>query len=109
MLMPAKKGTLPPNAGKGRPAGSKNRTTVLIKEAVEKSFDRVGGADYLVKMAAEEPKAYMALLAKVLPNKIEADINVFQGEALIAKLQQGRASALQQLGRKGSRGTRAVH
>ena len=103
------KKNLPPAAGSGRKKGVKNRVTVLLKEAIEQSFDRVGGVDYLVKMADDEPKAYMALLGKVLPNKIEADINVFQGEALIAKLQAGRASAVQQLERKRRRGTRAVH
>lgn len=96
--MAAKKGTMPPNAGKGRARGSKNKTTVLLKEAIEQSFANVGGAEYLTTMALQEPKAYLTLLAKVLPAKIEADVNVFQGQQLVERLQQGRAVAAQQLG-----------
>lgn len=96
--MAAKKGTMPPAAGMGRKPGSKNRTTVLLKDAIEESFANVGGASYLTAMALQEPKAYLALLAKILPAKIEADINVFQGAALVERLQQGRALASQALG-----------
>lgn len=95
--MAAKKGTMPPAAGQGRKKGSRNKTTVLLKEAIEESFGNVGGAEYLTKMALQEPKAYLTLLAKILPAKIEADINVFQGAELVERLQQGRALAAQQL------------
>ncbi len=95
--MAAKKGTMPPAAGQGRRKGSKNKTTVLLKEAIEESFANVGGAEYLTQMATEEPKAYLTLLAKILPAKIEADINVFQGAALVERLQQGRTLASEQL------------
>jgi hypothetical protein len=96
--MAAKKGTIPPAAGQGRKRGSKNKTTVLIKEAIEESFANVGGAEYLTQMAMIEPKAYLTLLAKILPAKIEADINVFQGNQLVERLQQGRTLASQLLG-----------
>ena len=43
--MAAKKGTIPPAAGQGRKRGSKNKTTVLLKEAIEESFANVGGAE----------------------------------------------------------------
>ena len=95
--MPAKKGTIPPAAGQGRQKGSKNKTTVLLKEAIEESFANVGGAEYLTAMAKQEPKAYLTLLAKILPAKIEADINVFQGNQLVERLQQGRTLASQLL------------
>jgi hypothetical protein len=95
--MAAKKGTIPPAAGQGRKRGSKNKTTVLLKEAIEESFANVGGAEYLTTMALEEPKAYLTLLAKILPAKIEADINVFQGNQLVERLQQGRTLASQLL------------
>lgn len=83
----------PPAAGMGRRKGSKNKTTVLLKEAIEESFANVGGAEYLTAMALQEPKAYLTLLSKILPAKIEADINVFQGNQLVERLQRGRALA----------------
>lgn len=55
------------SAGKGRPKGSPNKVTKTIREAIEASFDKVGGADYLARMAVEQPSAYMGLLGKVLP------------------------------------------
>lgn len=55
------------NAGKGRPKGSSNKVTKTIREAIESSFEEVGGADYLARMAVNQPSAYMALLGKVLP------------------------------------------
>ena len=87
----------PPAAGMGRRKGSKNKTTVLLKEAIEESFANVGGAEYLTQMALLEPKAYLTLLAKILPAKIEADINVFQGNQLVERLQHGRTLASQLL------------
>ena len=95
--MAAKPRPKPPAAGMGRRKGSKNKTTVLLKEAIEESFANVGGAEYLTQMAQLEPKAYLTLLAKILPAKIEADINVFQGNQLVERLQQGRTLASQLL------------
>jgi hypothetical protein len=81
----------------GRKPGSKNKVQMKLKEAIEASFDKVGGVEYLVTMAYAEPKSYLALLAKVLPSKIEAEISVFQGAQLVERLQQGRALAAREL------------
>lgn len=64
----------PPAAGKGRPKGSVNKLTKTIKEAIEAAFDKVGGADYLARMAEDQPTAFMALLGKVLPTQIDANV-----------------------------------
>lgn len=61
----------PPAAGKGRPKGAVNKLTKTIREAVEISFAQIGGADWLAKMADDQPVAYMTLLGKVLPQQIE--------------------------------------
>lgn len=61
------------NAGKGRAKGSQNKITKTIKEAIEESFIEVGGAAYLVRMANEEPVAYMGLLGKVLPTQVKLE------------------------------------
>lgn len=65
------KGT--PRTG-GRQKGTPNKLTRTIKEAIEASFDQIGGVDYLVRMAEEQPTAYMALLGKVLPAQINANV-----------------------------------
>jgi hypothetical protein len=62
----------------GRPVGSKNKTTQLLKHAIITAAERVGedgtGKEgligYLVWMAKREPKAMAMLLGKVLPLQI---------------------------------------
>lgn len=63
------------NAGKGRPKGASNKLTRTVKEAIEAAFDKVGGADYLARMAVEQPTSFMTLLGKVLPTQINANVN----------------------------------
>lgn len=67
---------LPPAAGRGRKKGELNKLTRTIKEAIELSFEKVGGADYLARMAVDQPVAYMTLLGKVLPTQISGDVAV---------------------------------
>ncbi len=67
-------GKRPPRAGMGRPAGVPNKTTRALKQALEESFERLGGVEWLVQLAATEPKAYAGLLAKLLPTQIDADV-----------------------------------
>lgn len=67
----------PPNAGKGRPKGSQNKTTALLKDAILQAAQNAGGADglvgYLEHQASENPAAFMTLLGKVLPMQIAGD------------------------------------
>ncbi len=60
------------NAGKGRPKGSQNKTTLAVKEAVLAALDQAGGIDYLVKQADENPNAFLTLVGKVLPLQVNA-------------------------------------
>lgn len=66
---------IPPNAGKGRPKGSQNKTTALLKDAILKAAEQAGGKDgmagYLAKQAEENPGPFMALLGKVLPMQVQ--------------------------------------
>lgn len=73
-LTPAGK-RIPPNAGKGRKAGSLNKITKTIKQAIEEAFKEVGGADYLVKQAKENPQAFMTLLGKIIPAQVQTEIS----------------------------------
>lgn len=70
----------PPRAGMGRPKGAVNKVTKTLREAIESSFEKVGGTDYLVKMAHEQPASYMTLLGKVLPAhmNIKAETGKFE-------------------------------
>lgn len=63
-------------AGKGQPRtggrkpGSPNLITVALKDAILNAFTKVGGEDYLVKVALADPKTFCALLGRVLPMQL---------------------------------------
>jgi len=63
----------------GRKAGTPNKLTKTIKAAIEEAFDEVGGVAYLVQMAKDQPVAFMTLLGKVLPNQVEAKVDMQPG------------------------------
>ncbi len=65
----------PPRAGMGRPKGTQNLITKTLKEALEESFTRLGGVEWLMALAAADPSTYARLLIKLLPTKIDAEIN----------------------------------
>lgn len=95
--MAAKKGTMPPAAGKGRKPGSKNRLPLEVKNMVEQALTKAGGVEYLLTQAHENPRAFLTLVAKLMPQKIDAEVTVFAGDQLVERLQQGRALAAQRL------------
>lgn len=76
MTEPKQGASAPPNtgnAGKGRPAGVPNKLTAKVREAIETAFSQVGGADYLARVAIEDPKTFCALLGKLLPMQVSGE------------------------------------
>jgi hypothetical protein len=65
------RGSKPGERRGGRTKGTPNKMTRTIKAAIEEAFVKVGGADYLARMADEQPAAFMTLLGKVLPTQME--------------------------------------
>lgn len=69
-----------PGAGPGRPKGSKNKTTALLKDAILRAAQEAGGGDedgmmkYLTEQATDNPTAFMGLLGKVLPMQVNAEV-----------------------------------
>lgn len=64
------------NAGKGRPKGSPNKTTAILKDAILQAATNAGGGDmvsYLQRQAEENPGPFMSLLGKVLPMTVTGD------------------------------------
>ena len=65
----------------GRPKGSRNKTTKLLKEAILKAAEATGedqqGKDglvgYCTYLAKDEPKAFTQLLGRVLPIQVQGD------------------------------------
>ena len=62
------------NRGMGRKKGSLNKTTKTVKDAITEAFERAGGADYLVKLAKDDPRTFCGLVGKVIPLQVEGDL-----------------------------------
>jgi hypothetical protein len=58
--------------GPGRPKGSKNKTSAALREQILAALDRVGGEEYLARLAIENSSAFASLLGKVLPTTLQA-------------------------------------
>jgi hypothetical protein len=69
-----KKGAGGPRAGAGRPKGVPNKLTRTIRESIEAAFQGVGGPEYLMRQAEENPQAFMTLLGKIIPAQVQQEI-----------------------------------
>jgi hypothetical protein len=67
------RGSHPGERRGGRKKGTPNKITRTLSEAIDKAFEMVGGADYLAKVAEDDPKAFCGLLGKRLPRDIKLD------------------------------------
>lgn len=70
--------TVPANAGKRRPPGGSrkgipNKVTADLKAMILGALDQAGGESYLLSQAHENPKAFLSLLARVLPMQVQGD------------------------------------
>ena len=78
-----------PGAGPGRPKGSVNKTTALLKDAILQAAEAAGGGEdglvtYLTDQAKANPGPFMALLGKVLPLQLTGA----NGEAIVMTWQK---------------------
>lgn len=63
--------------GAGRPKGSPNKTTALLKDAILKAAEKAGGKNgivgYLETQATSNPQSFLPLLGKVLPLQVTGE------------------------------------
>ena len=63
--------------GPGRPKGTPNKVTGLLKDAIIQAAQNAGGeggmVGYLTTQASESPASFLALLGKVLPTQVAGD------------------------------------
>ena len=51
----------------GRAKGTPNKVNQSIREVIQMAFEQVGGVEYLVRLAQEDPKTFVPLLIKTMP------------------------------------------
>jgi hypothetical protein len=66
---------LPPNAGKGRPAGSLNKTTRAAKEAIAFAAEGLGGAERLIAWAQSDEKNESAFWTTIYPKLLPLQVS----------------------------------
>lgn len=62
------------NAGKGRPKGSRNRTTSAAKAITEDAVERLGGAARLMARARESPEDERAVRSGIFPRLLPLQV-----------------------------------
>ena len=60
--------------GPGRPPGSQNKITATVKMMVLGALDKLGGEEWLVRMAKKHPQAFMQMLRQVMPTQVVGDV-----------------------------------
>jgi hypothetical protein len=68
--MPFKEGDPKPE-GSGRQAGTPNKTTSIVKDALEQTFNKLGGQEYMERWARQFPNEFFKILAKLLPKDVQ--------------------------------------
>lgn len=69
----------------GKPKGATAHITRDVKEMVLQALHHAGGAEYLCMQAYDNPKAFLALVGKVLPMTLEGS---GAGGGIIVQIQQ---------------------
>lgn len=59
----------------GRRKGAPNKFTASLKQMILGALEQAGGQAYLLARAKEDPAVFCALLARVLPLSLAADID----------------------------------
>ena len=57
----------------GRPKGTPNKLTNVARGAVLDVFNRMGGADGLLRWAEAEPTSFYSAFLKLIPKEVEAN------------------------------------
>lgn len=60
----------PPNAGKGRPKGVKNKVTAAAREAFTLAFEGLGGVKALTAWARGNKTEFFKLYARLIPTEV---------------------------------------
>lgn len=88
-------GTVPEKSRRPQPKGGSrkgipNKVTADVKAMVLEALSEAGGAEYLFMQAFDNPKAFLALVGRVLPMQVTGD-----GEdgAILVRVQQITAPA----------------
>lgn len=70
----------------GRKKGSTNKTSADVKNAIVEAFHLAGGATYLHGLSKTHPQVFCALVGKVVPAELKAEITGKDGGPIITEV-----------------------
>ena len=82
----------PRPAGAGRRAGTPNKTTTSVKEAITQAFDGLGGVPALIRWGTANPHAFYPLWARLAPAELNVRAEGFDALAEALRLAEARAA-----------------
>jgi len=75
--------------GPGRPPGSRNVTSAMLRGAFLDAFDELGGRKWLMAQARKDPRTFIRCLTKILPREMAIKvqeqtqpINLYDADAM---------------------------
>jgi len=60
----------------GRAKGTPNKINAELKDMIIGALNDVGGQAYLARQANENPGPFLALVGKILPKEVKADVDM---------------------------------
>jgi hypothetical protein len=76
------------NAGKGRPKGSPNKTTLAAKEAIHQAFEDMGGIKSLVDWADKSDDNRKVFYAQIWPKIVPLTVGGDSENPLLHEIRQ---------------------
>ena len=64
----------PPNAGKGRPKGARNKVTRALKESLLATFEEIGGLEAMATWARKNQTEFYKICARLIPTEVNASV-----------------------------------
>lgn len=71
----------------GRKKGTPNKISADIRSLVLETLETIGGKRYLMEQSAKNPNAFMALLAKCMPNVNHTELTGADGQPMQMQMQ----------------------
>ncbi len=66
----------PKTPGSGRQKGHANKITTQVRDMVMRAIEFKGGVDYFIWAAEHQPKAFLALAGKCIPQMVEGNLTI---------------------------------
>lgn len=75
-------------SGQGRPRGARNKLSADVKEMIICALNELGGQEYLVRQATENPTAFLALVGRIIPKEVRANVAASHAISDLSPMQQ---------------------